>query len=88
MGYEWDPGKNRDNITKHGIDFADAIRIFDGLTREKVDDRLDYGEVRTIALGIMDGREVVVVYAERGENRRIISARKATRGERKAYYKA
>ncbi len=88
MGYEWDPTKNRANIAIRGIDFADAVRIFDGPTLEKADDRYDYGEARTSAVGVMDGREVVVVYTERGENRTIISARKATSYERKAYHKA
>ena len=58
MGYEWDPAKNRANIAKRGIDFADAVRIFDGPTLEKADDRYDYGEARTSAVGVMDGREV------------------------------
>jgi len=43
MNYAWDPRKSRGNLARHGI-VEDAIRIFDGPTLEKVDDRLDYGE--------------------------------------------
>ena len=39
MRYVWDAKKNRSNIARHGIAFADAVRIFDGPTVEKVDDR-------------------------------------------------
>ncbi len=85
MAFEWDAAKNRANIRKHGIDFADAARIFDGLVLERVDDRFDYGEERVVAVGEVEGRTVLVVYSRRGGDRRIISARKASRNERQAY---
>jgi uncharacterized DUF497 family protein len=53
MNYSWDPRKNRGNLARHGIRFEDAIRIFDGPTLEKVDDRFDYREIRVCAVGIV-----------------------------------
>jgi uncharacterized protein len=53
--YEWDEAKNRENIAKHGIDFADAGRIFDRRLLVRLDDREDYEEERWVALGELDG---------------------------------
>jgi uncharacterized DUF497 family protein len=86
--FEWDDNKNLANIEKHGIDFEDAISVFLGPTLEAPDDRLDYGEVRIISYGEMNGRVVAVVYTMRGDICRIISARKASRDERTKYYSA
>jgi uncharacterized protein len=88
MEFEWDAAKNAVNIAKHGIDFEDAIRIFERPVLEKVDDRRNYGEVRIIAVGAVDDRELAIVYTLRGERRRIISARRAHSHERKAYHEA
>lgn len=88
MNYSWDPKKNRQNVVRHGIAFADAIKIFEGPTLEKVDDRFDYGEVRVYAVGVSNGIEITVIFTDvsRGE-RRIISAWRAERHEREAYWK-
>ena len=88
MAFEWDARKNAVNLAKHGIDFAGASRMFEGPVLERLDDRKDYGETRIAAVGVVEGRELFVVYTMRGENRRIISARKANRHEREAYRKA
>ena len=89
MEFEWDPAKNRANISKHGIDFDDAIFIFEGLVLERIAATRDYGEARFIAFGIANERELAVVYTPRGkELRRIISARRAHRRERKEYRQA
>jgi uncharacterized protein len=88
MAFEWDAAKNAANIAKHGIDFEDAIRIFDGPVLEKADVRRDYGEARVIAFGVVDNRELAVVYTMRGAHQRIISARRAHSRERKAYREA
>lgn len=85
MVFEWDAAKNAANLVKHGIDFDDAVRVFEGPVLEVVDDRRNYGEVRIIAVGAVDGREVTVVYTRRGTHRRMISARRAHSRERKAY---
>jgi uncharacterized DUF497 family protein len=46
MAFEWDTAKNVANIAKHGIDFEDAIRIFEGPVLESPDERREYSEVR------------------------------------------
>jgi uncharacterized DUF497 family protein len=90
MKFTWDAEKNGLNITKHGLDFADASQVFDGPVLEKLDNRFDYGEERWIAIGLLrDILCVVVIYTELDrETIRIISFRKGDRHEREAYYKA
>lgn len=86
MNYEWDEQKNEINISKHGVDFCDASRIFQGPLLIALDDRFEYGEDRWIGLGILDGRVVKVVYTEPDEQtRRIISVQKVLQHERKQY---
>jgi uncharacterized DUF497 family protein len=88
MRYIWDERKRRVNIRKHGIDFEDATRIFDGPTLEKEDARQDYSEIRIYAIGIMVDVLVTVIYTERGDDERhIISAWKAEPHEQRAYYR-
>jgi uncharacterized protein len=87
--FEWDENKNRQNIKKHGFDFADAKEIFRGILLFSSDVRKDYGESRWVGIGTIRGRTAVVVFTERGpETIRIISLRKATRRERRQYEKA
>ena len=82
MKFEWDESKARTNFHKHGVDLVDAARIFDDQAASHViDERMDYGEERIEAIGIVDGVVLVVIYVERGEFIRLISARKATRLE-------
>jgi len=83
--FEWDDGKRRANLAEHFIDFQDAIRIFNGPVFEKSQRRL--GEERTLAVGFVEGIEIVVVYVLRGRYRRIISARRAHRSERQDFPK-
>ena len=87
VAFEWDARKNAANRRKHGIDFVDAVRIFDGPIVEGPDEREDQ-EVRVIAFGALGVRVIAVVYTWRGETCRIISARRATSNEREAYYQA
>jgi uncharacterized DUF497 family protein len=84
--FEWDPKKNKSNRAKHGISFHDAERIFEGPCLENEDDRLDYEETRFIAYGEVSGTLLAVAYAWRGDKRRIISARKATSYEARAWH--
>ena len=87
MKFEWDDNKNAANFDKHGIHFENAIGIFKGPVLTHVDDRADYGEVREISTGEIAGSVVVViVHTDRPQARRVISARLASRKERKAYY--
>ena len=89
MNYVWDGRKSRRNLARHGITFEDAIRIFDGPTLEKVDDRFDYGEIRVYAIGVVTGLEITLSYTDVSETeRRIISAWRAERHERKAYWQS
>jgi hypothetical protein len=84
--YEWDAKKELINFHKHGFTFTTASSIWGGETVEKIDGRHDYGETRIIAAGQVEGVTLVVVYTQRGESRRIISARKANFRE-KAFFK-
>jgi uncharacterized protein len=85
MAYQWDTDKATANLRKHGIDFADAVSVFtDDLAVTASEERFD--EERFITIGIDAlGRVLVVVYTWRGNEIRLISARKATRSERKQY---
>lgn len=85
MEYEWDRAKARSNVRKHGVDFADAATVFnDDFAMTVPGD--DPEEERFITIG-MDAlaRVLVVVYAWREEDIRIISARKANKRERLQY---
>lgn len=77
MLFEWDESKRQSNLVKHHVDFQDALRIFDGPVFEK--SSRSRGEDRIAAIGLLEGIEIVVVYAIRGKQRRIISARRAHR---------
>ncbi len=86
MDFEWDERKREANFIKHGVDFEDAIYIFEGVVLEKGDPRDYDGETRIIAYGEVDGRLLAVVYTWREGARRIISARKANGREQRAYH--
>jgi uncharacterized DUF497 family protein len=75
--FAWDPDKNRTNIEKHGIDFEDAKELFGQPHVKHPDERREYGEDRYTAAGYLHGHPIVVVYAEREETYRLISARLA-----------
>lgn len=89
MLFEWDENKEKINISKHGLDFSTAALVFRDQNRLEWFDELhsDY-EDRYITIGEINGIAVVlmVVYTERGEAIRLISARKATKQERRMYY--
>ena len=85
---EWDEAKSEANRRRRGFGFDVAALVFDGDTLEWDDTRRDYGEKRVIAIGQVRGRRLVVVYTWRQGVRRIISARKANKGESDAYKKA
>ncbi len=82
----WDEAKRRLNLRKHGIDFADADRIFRGVTFTAEDTREDYGEQRFLTLGLLEDQVVSVTHTEQGEEIRIISIRKATKHEARFYF--
>jgi len=88
MRYIWDEEKNRRNAILHGIVFEDAVRIFNGPTLEKIDDRFDYGEQRVYAIGLVNDLEITVIYSDWSDDeRRIISAWRSEPHERRQYWK-
>ena len=87
MKFEWDEQKNLSNTQKHGIDFVAATSIFDDPHRLEEDaTQPGQGETRIKTIGMMDGLLVVTVVSTNRKNRiRIISARRASKEERKRY---
>jgi uncharacterized protein len=81
--YEWDPVKNRTNVRDHAIDFSDAQRFEWDTADQRIDDRMDYGELREIATGFIGDVLHVLVFTRRKTAIRIISLRKATKRERR-----
>jgi uncharacterized DUF497 family protein len=86
MEFEWDEVKRRANILKHRIDFVDAIGVYEGRFVQEEDRRRNYGERRYLITGIAAGQVLRLVCTWRGERCRIISARRASRDERRAYH--
>ena len=84
---EWDSHKAEANLRKHGVSFEEAQTVFtDPLSITLPDPDHSEDEERFIDIGMSDHRRVlVVVYTERGQRIRLISARKATPVERKQY---
>ena len=85
MDFEWDHEKNKANILKNGVDFIDAMLIFETFVLSAVDRRHDYGEQRVRSIGIVDDDCFVVVHTQRGSSVRLISAWKGGTDERKLY---
>jgi uncharacterized DUF497 family protein len=87
LEFEWDPRKAAANLVKHKVSFEEAATVFgDPLGRIVADPRHSTVEERFVLLGISKERRLLVVmYVERAESVRIISARLATRPERKDY---
>jgi uncharacterized DUF497 family protein len=85
---EWDPEKESLNLRKHHLDFTTASLIWAGPVYERPDDRHDYGEVRIVALGEVEGHVLAVIFTWRRDVRRIISARKAKSREKRLFKEA
>ena len=84
VDFEWDDNKRAANAEKHGIDFADAVKIFDD--PQRLTFRASHrSEERFLSIGAMRGRIVTVVFTLRGDKVRIISARHARKSERAQY---
>lgn len=89
MKFQWDENKEKINIAKHGLDFKTAARVFEDENRiERYDKEQSFEEDRYITIGLVNGIAVIimVVYTERKDAIRIISARKATKQEKEAYF--
>ena len=82
--FEWDENKRLINIEKHSIDFVDAIGVFDDVNRIELETTRN-NERRFLTIGKIEGVIILVVYANRDDKIRIISARRASIEERKYY---
>lgn len=85
MSYEWDEGKRRSNLRKHGLDFRDAYLAFTESAVVLLDERYEYDEERYILYGRITHHLVAIAFTYRGEAVRIISMRKASREEEREY---
>jgi uncharacterized DUF497 family protein len=86
MDYQWDRGKADLNRKKHGIDFADAVGVFEDDWALTLGEEVVQDGQRFATVGVdFVGRTIVVIYAYRGDDIRIISARTATKAERGTY---
>ena len=87
MAFGFDPAKARSNLQKHGISFAHAEQALRDPMALTMDDPDAHAEQRFVTLG-MDalGRVLLVIHTQREEQTRLISARKASRGEAKNYH--
>ena len=84
---EFDPAKARANLAKHKVSFAHAEQTLRDPSAITVEDPDAQGERRFVTLGLDAlGRILVVVYTPRGDRVRLISARKASRGEAAQYH--
>lgn len=87
MKFTWDPNKAAENLKAHGIDFREAATVLDdSLSTTFSDNDHSVGERRFLIIGLSAlGRILVVSHTETGDTIRIISARSATRHERRFY---
>ena len=89
MLFSWDEAKNQTNQRKHGVSFETAKHVFDDPLHLSRQDRVQEGETRWQTLGMIEGVMLLLVAHtvsdEQGEHIRIISARQATKQERRIY---
>lgn len=82
--FEWDEAKRLLNREKHGLDFLDAVTLFDN-PHYVTQARPAGAELRWLAVGPVDGTMLTVVFTRREATIRIISLRKARRNERRRH---
>ena len=82
MRVTFDPAKRAKTLAERGLDFEDAVIVFQGTTVEVEDTRTNYGEKRIICYGLLSGRLVVIGYTPRDESRHVFSMRKANDREK------
>ncbi len=87
LSFEWDTKKERANAKKHGVTFDEASTVFgDALSLTIPDPAHSAAEERLVTMGRSHrGKLIVVVHTDRGDNIRLISARRASRRERRSY---
>ena len=84
--FEWDTKKQKVNIEKHGIDFVDAAKVFDDISRIETTVIHKSGGKRHISIGMVNKITLLVVYTLTNKFIRLISAQRASKNER-YYYK-
>ncbi len=85
MKIQYDPAKRQITLERRGLDFESISKVFDSFYLVREDDRKDYGEIRYVMLGLLDGKPVVCVWTPRGSAVRVISMRIADDEEREIY---
>ena len=84
--YVWDEAKRKSNLRKHGLDFTDAYLVYENPDKCTYDaSRGDEYRLMDVALAVIKGQLLTLVYTERGDDVRVISFRNASREERKQY---
>ena len=88
MNVEFDPAKDDANRIKHGVSLAAATGFDWDTALEREDDRFDYGEIRFVAIGLIETRLYVMVFTEVADDEavRVISLRRAKKHETRFYY--
>ncbi len=86
MVFVWDETKRKSNLKKHGLDFKDAHLVYDNPEKCTYDSsRVGERRFMDVALAVIKGRLLTLIYTERGDDVRVISFRPASREERKQY---
>ena len=85
MEFEWDERKRQEVLRDRNVDLLYAALIFDGPVLTKEDQREDYGEIRFISLGLVDGVPHIVVHTERDGKTRLITAWKGGGADHEKY---
>jgi uncharacterized protein len=86
MRFEWDPKKAAANLKKHGVSFHEAATVFGDPLAVTFDDPDHADETRYLTFGLSNNQRLLVVaHTSRSNVIRIISARTATKNERKIY---
>jgi len=90
MEFDWDDGKAQVNLAKHGVSFQEAASVFDDpLSITFPDPSHSLEEDRSVIIGHSErGRLLFVSHMDRGDQMRLISARQATRQEKRVYEEA
>jgi uncharacterized DUF497 family protein len=84
--FVWDETKRRSNLEKHGLDFKDAHLVYDNPDKSTYDtSRAGERRLMDLALAVVRGKLLALIYTERGNDVRVISFRPASREERKQY---
>jgi len=86
VSFTWSEAKRESSFAKHGLDFVDAPRVFDGATVTVEDRRFWYDERRFMTLGRLNGTPVSIIHTVHDKEIRIISFRRATRSESHTHF--